>query len=226
LDAVQLTTLPGRGTLKNKGVAVVAGGEVSAADIAAGKLTFSPAANGNGSPYTSFTFQVRDNGGTPGQPLDQSANTLTINVTSVNDEPVGANNAVTTAEDTTYTFVAADFPFSDPNDSPANGLDAVKITTLPATGTLKNNGVAVVAGGEVSAADIAAGKLTFSPAANENGSPYTSFTFQVRDNGGTANGGVDLDQSANTLTVNVTSVNDAPAGTTGSVTTNEDTEYT
>src|SRR5207247_524134 len=130
------------GTLKNNGVAVVAGGEVSAADIAAGKLTFSPAANGNGTPYTSFTFQVRDNGGTPGQPLDQSANTLTINVTSVNDEPVGANNAVTTAEDTTYTFVAADFPFSDPNDSPANGLDAVKITTMPATGSLMITGVA------------------------------------------------------------------------------------
>jgi hypothetical protein len=35
-------------------------------------------------------------------------------------------------------------------------------------------------------------------------------TFQVQDNGGTANAGVDLDQSPNTLTINVTSVNDAP----------------
>src|SRR5439155_871116 len=226
--AVKITTLPATGTLKNNGVAVVAGGEVSAADIAAGKLTFSPAANGNGTPYTSFTFQVRDNGGTAngGVDLDQSANTLTVDVTSVNDAPAGTTGSVTTNEDTEYTFGAADFGFSDPNDTPANSLAAVKITTLPATGTLKNNGVAVVAGGEVSAADIAAGKLTFSPAANENGTPYTSFTFQVRDNGGTANGGVDLDQSANTLTVNVTSVNDAPAGTTGSVTTNEATEYT
>ena len=32
----------------------------------------------------------------------------------------------------------------------------------------------------------------------------------MQDNGGTANGGVDLDQSANTFTVNVTPVNDAP----------------
>jgi len=41
-----------------------------------------------------------------------------------------------------------------------------------------------------------------------NGSPYTSFTFQVQDNGGTAvvggNTGVDLDQTAKTLTINVT----------------------
>ncbi|MFM8332053.1 MAG: calcium-binding protein, partial [Candidatus Methylumidiphilus sp.] len=37
-------------------------------------------------------------------------------------------------------------------------------------------------------------------------------TFQVKDNGGTANGGVDLDQSPNTLTFNVTAVNDAPTG--------------
>ena len=64
----------------------------------------------------------------------------------------------------------------------------------------------------VSAAAIGAGNLKFVPDANENGSPYTTFTFQVQDGGGTANGGVDLDPSANTMTVDVTSVNDAPAG--------------
>ena len=32
----------------------------------------------------------------------------------------------------------------------------------------------------------------------------------MRDNGGTANGGADLDASANTITINVTAVNDAP----------------
>ena len=35
----------------------------------------------------------------------------------------------------------------------------------------------------------------FTPAANANGTAYASFTFQVQDDGGTANGGVDLDQS-------------------------------
>ena len=75
-------------------------------------------------------------------------------------------------------------------------------------------------------ADITAGKLKFTPAANANGAGYASFTFQVQDNGGTANGGVDLDPSPNTMTINVTAVNDAPAGTDKTVTTLEDTAYT
>src|SRR5438270_493906 len=48
-----------------------------------------------------------------------------------------------------------------------------------------------------------------------NGAGYASFTFQVQDNGGTLNGGVDLDQSANKITVDVTSVNDVPSFTKG-----------
>ena len=77
---------------------------------------------------------MQDDGGTAngGVDLDQTANTITVNVTSVNDAPAGADNTVTTNEDTAYTFAAADFGFTDPNDSPANALPAVKITTLPA----------------------------------------------------------------------------------------------
>ena len=68
--------------------------------------------------------------------------------------------------------------------------------------------------------------MVFTPAVNGNGSPYASFTFQVQDNGGTANGGVNLDPSPNTVAINVTSVNNAPAGTNNTVTTLEDTSYT
>ena len=64
------------------------------------------------------------------------------------------------------------------------------------------------------------------PDANENGAPYATFTFQVRDDGGTANSGVDLDPTPNTMTVNVTSVNDAPSGANNTVTTNEDMAHT
>ena len=35
--------------------------------------------------------------------------------------------------------------------------------------------------------------------ANANGAGYASFDFKVQDDGGTANGGVDLDPTANTL---------------------------
>ena len=227
LLAVKITTLPGAGTLTDNGVAVTAGQFVSVADITAGKLVFTPAANANGNNYAQFTFQVQDNGGTGngGVDLDPTPKTLTVNVTPVNDAPSGTSATVTTNEDTGYVFGVADFGFSDPNDTPANSLQAVKVTTLPGAGTLTDNGVAVTAGQFVSVADITAGKLVFTPAANANGNNYAQFTFQVQDNGGTGNGGVDLDPTPKTLTVNVTPVNDAPSGADATVTTNEDTAY-
>jgi Ca2+-binding RTX toxin-like protein len=68
----------------------------------------------------------------------------------------------------------------------------------------------VTAGQSISAADVGGGLLRFVPAAEGNGEGYGSFTFQVQDDGGTADGGVDLDQSANSFTIDVTAVNDAP----------------
>ncbi len=98
----------------------------------------------------------------------------------------------------------------DTADGGAHSLLAVKMTTLPALGTLKLSGANVTVGQVVTAANITSGLLTYTPVANANGVGYTSFTFQVQDNGGTANGGIDLDASPNTITFNVTAVNDAP----------------
>src|SRR5204863_10043458 len=116
--------------------------------------------------------------------------------------------------------------FIQPNDSPANTLLAVKISTLPTAGSLTDNGVALTTGQIIALADVNAGMLRFTPRANTNRSPYTSFTFQVQDNGGTANGGVDLDPSPKTLTINVTPVNDPPSGAPKTVTILEDAVYT
>ena len=340
LLAVKITTLPALGTLTNNNVPVNAGDFIPVADINGGLLKFTPALNGNGTPYTSFTFQVQDNGG--GTDLDPTPNTITINVTAVNDGPVntvpgpqstnedtalvfssgnanqisvadvdaganpikitltatngtltlstiaglafttgdgtadatmvftgtltavntalngmsfnptanfngaaslqivsddqgntgtggpltdtdtvnitvnavndppsGADKTVSTAEDTAYTFTVADFGFTDPNDTPPNTLLAVKITTLPALGTLTNNSVPVNAGDFIPVANISGGLLKFTPAADGNGTPYTTFTFQVQDNGG----GTDLDPTPNTITINVTAVNDGPVNT-------------
>ena len=50
---------------------------------------------------------------------------MTINVTAANDPPTAADNRVTTAEDTPYTFTAGNFNFSDPDtgDSPRQRQD-------------------------------------------------------------------------------------------------------
>ena len=228
LASVRVTTLTGAGSLTLSGAAVATGQFVSAANISAGNLKFTPQASANGAGYASFTFQVLDNGGTAngGVDLDSVARTMTLNVTSVNDAPVGASKTVTTVEDTAYTFTAADFGFSDPNDGAANLLASIKISTLPGAGSLALSGAAVATGQFVAAADIAAGNLRFTPAANANGAGYASFTFQVQDNGGTASGGADLDSVARTMTLNVSAVNDAPIGASKTVTSNEDTTYT
>src|SRR5438045_2264703 len=99
------------------------------------------------------------------------------------------------------------FGFTDVNDVPANLFAAVEITTLPGAGSLELAGAPVTAGQFVSAADLLANKLKFTPALNANGAAYASFSFQVQDDGGAANCAVDTDQSANTLTIDVTSVN-------------------
>ena len=150
-----------------------------------------------------------DNGGTDNGGVDTSApQTFLITVVPVNDPPAGSDKALTTLEDTPLAITASDFGFSDPSDSPANALQSVVITTLPAAGTLLLGTTPVLAGQEIPAAQL--GSLSFVPVANASGGPYASFSFQVRDNGGTANGGVDLDPTPNTITLNVTPVNDAP----------------
>ena len=225
--AVKITTVPSRGSLTIAGTVVTAGTVISVRDIIAGSLKFAPLANANGVPYISFTFQVQDNGGTAnsGHDTDFTARSMTINVTSVNDPPVGKSTTVTAFEDTPYAFKYVDFGYSDPNDVPINTLLAVKITTLPLLGSLTDNGIAVTAGAAIPVADISNGKLKYTPVANANGLAYTSFKFQVQDNGGTANGGLDTDTTPRVLTINGTSVNDAPVGRAATVTTLEDTPY-
>ncbi len=117
---------------------------------------------------------------------------------------------MTTNEDVAYVFQAVDFSLSDPNDVPPNSLSAVVISTTPASGTLALSGVPVVPGQAISLANLVAGNLRYASPLNANGPAYTTFTFRVRDDGGTAFGGVDTDPSANVLTVNVTPVNDDP----------------
>ncbi|MGX1739932.1 Ig-like domain-containing protein, partial [Bosea sp. NPDC055353] len=224
-QAVIITTLPpaAQGTLLLSGVAVTAGQTIALADIP--NLTFQPAANVNGNGVGSFTFQVVDDGGTAngGQNTDQSPNNFAFNITAANDAPAGTDNTATITEDTSYTFTAASFGFADPNDSPANGFQAVIITTLPpvAQGTLLLSGIAVTAGQTIAVADIP--NLTFQPAADVNGNGVGSFTFQVVDDGGTANGGQNTDQSPNTFSFNITAVNDAPVANDDTTTTPEDT---
>ncbi len=60
------------------------------ADITAGNLTFTPVANENGAGYDSFDFRVHD-----GTAYSAVSNTMTVDVTGVNDPPTASDNTVT-----------------------------------------------------------------------------------------------------------------------------------
>ncbi len=89
----------------------------------------------------------------------------------VNNAPTAADNAVTTSEDTPYTFVAADFNFADVDAG--DSLQSVSVVSLPAagTGTLDLSGTAVIAGQVIAVGDINLGNLTFIPPADASGTP-------------------------------------------------------
>ncbi|HEX8610304.1 MAG TPA: VCBS domain-containing protein, partial [Telluria sp.] len=160
-----------------------------------GTFTITPAPNYNG--VIGLNYSVTDGrGGTV-------AAQQSISVAAVNDAPAGSDKTVNMVEDKAITFKTSDFGFSDVNDSPANALLALKLTTLPgaSAGLVLLNNAVVTAGATISAADIAAGKLTFVPADNYNNGTATaaSLTFQVQDDGGSLNGGSNLDATPNTL---------------------------
>ncbi len=131
-----------------------------------------------------------------------SIETATINIITPNTAPTAANKTIIINEDpiTPYPFVAADFNYSDADSDP---FTQIQITSLETVGTLTFNSSDVPLNLVVTKAQIDAGLLQFTPLANGSGSGYDSFDFKVHD-------GIEYSSSAYTMTIDVTSVNDAP----------------
>jgi hypothetical protein len=130
-----------------------------------------------------------------------------------------ADARVATAEDTTYVFNTADFGFSDVDAS--DSLAQIQVTSLETVGSLQLSGADVTLNQVISVADITAGNLTFTPAADQSRVAYDSFGFKVHD-------GTECSAAAYTMTVDVTPVNDPPTVTLQNMTTTfpEDTDTT
>ncbi len=166
-----------------------------------GKLTYTPAANQNGSALV--TVQIHDDGGTANGGVDTSSTqTFTIDVTAVNDVPsftVGATQ--TTLEDAgaqSVTGFISIFSVGPANESSQTPDFVV---------TNDNNSLF-----SVQPTIDATGKLTYTAAADANGS--ATVTVYIHDDGGSTNGGVDT-SATQTFTINITPVNDAPSFTKG-----------
>ncbi|MEY2652436.1 MAG: hypothetical protein RLZZ321_1529, partial [Bacteroidota bacterium] len=161
-----------------------------------GVLTFTPVANYNGP--ASITYTVNDNGG-----ATSNVATVNITVTPVNDAPVAANNATTTAEDTPVTLdITA-------NDTDLDGTINTASVDLDPT-TAGQQTTLTTAQGTWS---VTSGNLTFTPVANYNGP--ASVTYTVNDNSGATS-------NVATVSITVTPVNDAPIANNDLASTNED----
>ncbi len=163
-----------------------------------GGVTYTP--NGNFHGTDSFTYMVQDTGGSnPVEPaIFSNAATVTITVNSVNDAPAAVDDNVTMVEDGAPLAINI-----LGNDSDVDGtLNPASVTIVGAA----SNGTVIV--------NATTGRVSYTPAANFNGSD--SFTYTVNDDLG-------LTSNLATVTVSISAVNDAPLADPQSVTTAEDT---
>ncbi len=164
------------GTLQAASLQIVTAPVNGTTSIAAGVITYTPGDDFNGS--DSLTYRVQDNLG-----VWSNTATVTITVQSVNDTPLANDDSAQTDEDTAVSIDLLD------NDSDLDGTlnaGSIAIVSAPAHGSLQDNGD---------------GTVTFTPAANFNGSD--SFTYTVSDN----EAGV---SNTATVALDVQPVNDAP----------------
>ena len=163
-----------------------------------GVLTYTPAANANGS--STVTLHAHDDGG--GSTDDSPTQSFTITITAVNDAPSFTKGANQTAQENDGPQTATNWA-TNILEGPAN--EASQTVTFSVTNTnnsLFSNQPAI----------SPAGTLTYTPAPSENGSATVS--VQLKDNGLTANGGHDTSPTQ-TFTITVTGVNDPPSFTKG-----------
>jgi hypothetical protein len=160
-----------------------------------GTFTYIPNANFNGT--DSFQYQIRNAANEV-----SAAVTVSLTVTAVNDAPSFATPANVTVNEDSGPFMQSGF---------ATGFDAgpsdEKATQTVLGYVVSNSKHALFS---VQPTIAPNGTLTFTPAQDANGT--ATVTVQVRDSGGTANGGDDLSQPR-TFTITVNAIDDPPTFT-------------
>jgi VCBS repeat-containing protein len=122
---------------------------------------------------------------------------VSVTVIPANTAPSLANVSVNGTEDQVLTFTQANFvgSYTDPENNP---LSSITVKTLPATGTLKLGSAAASVDQVIPSAQLST--LNYVPAANANG--LVTFTVAASDGS--------LSSSAASVSMSISSVNDAP----------------
>ena len=150
LEKVKIVTLPTAGTLALDGSNVSSNDEITKAKLDADSLVFTPATDGTGKPYATFTFKVND-----GDDESASAYTMSVNVDAACAEPThtGDHTQIWSGALTVGSFISSSETFYgfnsdtdpdtgalDPSDIPIAGTD-YPATTVVVQGTGTNAGI-------------------------------------------------------------------------------------
>jgi len=169
---------------------------VQPAVSAAGTLSYTVAANASG--VANVTATAKDDGGTANGGMDASAaQSFVITVTAVNDPPSFAKGADPTVNEDAGPQTIAGWATAISPGPPDEAGQTVSFQTSNDNNALFSAQPAV----------SAAGTLTFTPAANAFG--VANVTVAAKDDGGTANGGMDT-AAAQSFVITVDPVNDPP----------------
>ncbi len=171
-----------------------------------GTLSFTPAADANGT--ATVTVTVKDDGGTAGGGTDTVSRTFTVTVTPVNDAPSFTKGPDQAA------------PQDAPAQSVAGWATAVRAGPPNEAGQVlaflisSDNPALFASDGQPAVSP--AGTLSYRPAPGASGVAHV--TARLKDDGGTADGGIDT-SGPQTFTITVTATNHAPtASITGDAT--------
>ncbi|MSU78985.1 MAG: hypothetical protein EXS16_12930 [Gemmataceae bacterium] len=129
---------------------------------------------------------------------------------------------ITLLEDGYHQFLASEFHFADPNDSPPNNFLNVNVLSVPTNGPLVlfPSSVVLPPGAVIPVTAINLNQLRYVPNADYSG--FDGFYRSVQDDGGIADGGQDTSIGVG-LTLAITPVNDAPDLTASDGVIDEDT---
>ena len=208
LVSVTITTLEDDGALQyyngTTWTDVTLNQVITATDISNGLLRLNPDANDNGSPYTTFAFTVND-----GDADSATPNTMTINVTAANDDPVADSESNTVTEGNTLTVTdGSDDLLDGDTDTDGDTLTVSGIRTGRESGSGTSGTIGSALTGTYGTLTVNSdGTYTYTPndilGAGDTGREY--FTYTVSD----GNGGTDTAE----LAFVVTGINDDPVGT-------------
>jgi len=179
---IKFSLLPVRGTLKYNGVAVTIGTEYSYSNV--DLFTYEVTIGEQLIIFDVIQFQVSDDNLNS---IYSDMAQVTINTSAYVNQPISQLGDLTLNKNNreNHVFTISDFttslvpPYVDPE---GDSLDAIRVDTLPATGTLQLSGVNVTANDIIDAADINAGNFVY-VAPDQDGSASNSFNFSARDAG-------------------------------------------